>query len=289
MKTGEQGKKELKNSLWKHGRIGIAIIIVGILLIIWGAPIQKLINSNKWFIILLAAGAILYVSWTEPVLFRDNKQNLRRTWYFVLIVGIVFLLKNNGFNTSYWQRYLYLTAMFIFVDLALFLTPTIKKFGGAEMETVQDIESINKQMQREIKKDQAKSEVFKSILARLQRDQLLKMDWDDPEEYRSDLESFLAIYGEQCMYEIMVFNDSIGETIPVQIETVLGIELKEEMAKSLTNDQIVEFDSQLVLIPFSHHLHPVVIAVLSQKESISQIDVAHIQDLSVIHTWQKTI
>ncbi|MGM7724643.1 type II toxin-antitoxin system SpoIISA family toxin [Metabacillus sp. Hm71] len=156
------------------------------------------------------------------------------------MIGIVVLFSESGFQTTNWQRYLYLAGIFIFVDLALFLTPTIKKFGGAEMETVQEIESINKQMQKEIKKIQSKSAVYTNILSRLQSDQLLKKEWTDIEEYRTDLEIFLNYYGEACMQEIIVFYDSVEETLPVQLRTVLGIELNKEQENMLENEQIVE-------------------------------------------------
>jgi hypothetical protein len=290
MKSEEQERKELRAKLVKHLLLIIIFsIIVGLIGHTWGTAIYSFIQSNKWLLLLFVTGSILYISWAEPVLFRDYKQSLRRTWYFVLIIGILILLKESGFEINSWQRYIYLTGMFIFVDLALFLTPTIKKFGGAEMETVEEIESINKQMQKEIKKIQSKSAVYTSILSRLQREQLLKKAWTDIEEYRSDLESFLNYYGEACMQEIIVFYDSVEETLPVQISTVLGIELNQEQSSKLENEQIVEIDTQQVLIPFSHQLHSVVIAVISQREPITQIDFDHIIDLSVIHTWQKKI
>lgn len=292
LKTSDKERKELIQSLIKHLVYILIISILGLIIwSIWGKSIEKFIQNKKWFLLLFVTSTVLYISWVMPVLFKEYKQNLRRTWYFVLIVGMLILLKESGFDTTNWQRYLYLAGMFIFVDLALFVTPTIKKLGGAEVENVSDIESINIIMQREIKRNEAKSELFQSILSRIQRELFLKKEWADSEEYRRDLENFLAAYGDSCMLQIYVFSNSVEEELPTQLGTVLGIHLNEEMVQKVTQEQIVEVQTHfhVALIPFSHQLHPVVIAVISEREPVPTIDVDHIINLSLIHTWQKEI
>jgi hypothetical protein len=288
MKTEEQERKEKIAMIRRHViRVLLFCIVFALILSKWGVQLQNYIQSHKWFLLLLVVGIILYISWAFPVFFRDYKQNLRRTWYFFLVIGVVLLLKESGFQTNDWQRYLYLTGMFIFVDLAFFLTPTIKKFGGTEMEMVQEVENINKEMQKALTKTKGRSKIYTSILSRVETEPFGTLDWSDGEDYRISLEDFLAYYGEACMQEITVLLKPNDGTFATQLSSVLGIELEQEQLDKLEKEEIVQLDTHQVLIPFSHQLHPVVIVVISQKEPLIQVDFDHIIDLAIIHTWYK--
>ncbi|MEH7121268.1 type II toxin-antitoxin system SpoIISA family toxin, partial [Neobacillus vireti] len=116
------------------------------------------------FILTGFSAVIVYISWGFKDFFANHKQNLRRTWYFFFIVGVVLLLNQTGLDAKDWQRYTLLAAMFIFVDLALFLTPSIKKIGGAEMEQINEVESVNEEMKKVIAQTQNRSLQFTYLL-----------------------------------------------------------------------------------------------------------------------------
>ncbi|CAM5220267.1 hypothetical protein UACE39S_05893 [Ureibacillus acetophenoni] len=145
-------KDWFKRETWTKKRIifltkitlPFVLLFCSILLnVLFGNQIISSIQDNKWSILITITFFILYTSWTFPEFFRKYNQNLRRTWYFFFILGSISLIYQSGFDIEEWQRYMLLAGMFIFVDLALFLTPSIKKIGGAEMEPIIEVESIN--------------------------------------------------------------------------------------------------------------------------------------------------
>ncbi|MED4676790.1 type II toxin-antitoxin system SpoIISA family toxin [Bacillus nitratireducens] len=271
-------------------KIIIPIILVIVLLIvkmIWGNSILSFTQKNKWLILTGFSALILYISWAFEDFFKKHKQNLRKTWYFFFIVGIVLLLNHTGFNVNEWQRYTLLAAMFIFVDLALFLTPSIKKIGGTEMEQINEVENVNEEMKKVIVQTQNRSLQFTDILDRMQISSFETQEWNEIESYRESLESFLCDYGETCRQDITVFKKDDDTYFKQEVGTILGVNLTEEQLKSIHNKVVVHIDKQTTLIPYLEKVFPVVISIESEKEHVLDIDIDYIINLSLIHSWLK--
>lgn len=270
-------------------KIVIPIILVIVMLIVkmkWGNSILSFTQENKWFILTGFSAVILYISWTFKDFFKNHKQNLRRTWYFFFIVGVVLLL-NTGFNVKEWQRYTLLAGMFIFVDLALFLTPSIKKIGGAEMEQINEVESVNEEMKKVIVQTQNRSLQFTDILDMMQISSFETQEWNEIESYWKSLEDFLDSYGETCRHDITVFKKDNDNYFKQEVGTVLGVNITEEQMKSINNKTVVHINKQTALIPYVDKVFPVVISIESEKEHVLDIDIDHIINLSLIHSWLK--
>ncbi|MGG0731605.1 type II toxin-antitoxin system SpoIISA family toxin [Bacillus paramycoides] len=271
-------------------KIVIPIISVMALLIVkmmWGTSILSFIQENKWFILTGFSACILYISWAFEDFFKNHKQNLRKTWYFFFIIGIVLLLNHTGFNVKEWQRYTLLAGMFIFVDLALFLTPSIKKIGGAEMEQINEVESVNEEMKKVIVQTQNRSLQFTDILDRMQIASFETQEWNEIESYRESLEDFLYSYGETCRQDITVFKKDNDNYFKQEVGTILGVNLTEEQLKSINDKIVVHINKQTTLIPYLEKVFPVVISIESEKEHVLDIDIDHIINLSLIHSWLK--
>ncbi|MGX9135930.1 type II toxin-antitoxin system SpoIISA family toxin [Rummeliibacillus sp. JY-2-4R] len=271
-------------------KIAFPIIVLLIAFFIkenWVNQITEFISINKWFLLIGMTTIILYISFVFPDIFRKYKQSLRRTWYFFFIFGIVLILKNSGFEEDQWRRYVLLGGMFIFVDLALFITPNIKKIGGTEIENIHEVESINDEMKKVIIQTKSRSKHFTSILDRIATEPFGTQSWNDMEEYRVSLEDFLYIYGEKCRENISVLCKTDTNQFVTELGITLGLELGEEELSKLDDENIVLIDNYTVLIPFTKLIHPVVIAIVSQNEPILQIDFNHIINLTIIHSWYK--
>ncbi|MGW5955747.1 type II toxin-antitoxin system SpoIISA family toxin [Bacillus mycoides] len=269
-------------------KIIIPIILVIVLLIvkmIWGNSILSFTQKNKWFILTGFSALILYISWAFEDFFKKHKQNLRKTWYFFFIVGVVLLLNHTGFDVKEWQRYTLLAGMFIFVDLALFLTPSIKKIGGAEMEQINEVENVNEEMKKVIVQTQNRSLQFTDILDMMQISSFETQEWNEIESYRESLEDFLYYYGETCRQDITVFKKDDDTYFKQEVGTILGVNLTEEQLKSINNKIVVHIDKQTTLIPYLEKVFPVVISIESEKEHVLDIDIDHIINLSLIHSW----
>jgi hypothetical protein len=287
-KGGESVEEPSREKTWIVWKI-IAPIAMMIVIFVLNAFLGKHIfifaQSDKWYLLIGFAAVMLYCSWAFPDFFRHYKQNLRRTWYFLFLLGIVFMLTDKGFHTADWQTYTLYAGMFIFVDLALFLTPTISKIGGTELGVVSEVENVNEEMKQVIVKTKSKSHLFTTILDRVDKSAFSKQDWTDIDDYRNSLESFLSTYGEECRQEITVICKKDDDTFQQDLGISLGVEIQEEQLEMLNEEIIVQLDTQIVLIPFTQKIHPVVIAVVSCKEPVLQIDFDYLINLAIIHTW----
>ena len=269
-------------------KIIIPIILVIVLLIVkelWGNSILSFTQVNKWIVLTGFCAVILYISWAFKDFFKKNQQNLRKTWYFIFIVGVVLLLNDTGFNVGEWKRYTLLAGMFIFVDLTLFLTPSIKKIGGAEMEQINEVESINEEMKKVIVQTQNRSLQFTDILDMMQISSFETQEWNEIESYQKSLEDFLYTYGETCRQNIIVFKKDNDSYFKQEVGTVLGVNLTREQIQTINDKTIVFINEQTVIIPYLDKVFPVVISIESEKEPVLDIDIDHIINLSLIHSW----
>ncbi len=280
-------KDKEEKLLLKISILIITLLTAFIVLGNWSNRIIVLIHENVWLLVIGIAIIILYISWIFPEFFREYKQSLRRTWYFFFIFGIVIILKENGFEEEQWRKYVLLGGMFIFVDLALLITPNIKKIAGTEIENINDVEMINDEMKKVIIQTKNRSKLFTTILDRIATEPFGTQFWKDIDEYCNSLEDFLTIYGEKCRLNMAVLSKENMEDFILEIGVNLGIELGPEGLSKLNNENIVQIDNHIVLIPFTKLVHPVVIAIESQKEPILQIDFDNIINLAVIHSWYK--
>ena len=231
------------------------------------------------------ASHIFYISWTFKDFYKKNQQNLRKTWYFFFIVGVVLLFNETGFDLNEWKRYTLLACMFIFVDLSLFLTPSIKKIGGAEMEQINEVESINDEMKKVIVQTQNRSLQFTEILDMMQISLFETQEWNEIESYQKSLEDFLFTYGEICRQNITVLKKDNDNYFKQEVGTVLGVNLTKEQLQSINDKTIVFINEQTVIIPYLDKVFPVVISIESEKEPVLDIDIDHIINLSLIHSW----
>ena len=263
----------------------ILVIVLFIVMKLWGDSIFSFTQENKWIILTGFCAAIVYISWAFKDFFRKNQQNLRKTWYFFFIVGVVLLLTDTGFNVEEWKLYTLLAGMFIFVDLSLFLTPSIKKIGGAEMEQINEVESINEEMKKVIVQTQNRSLQFTDILDMMQISSFETQEWNEIESYQKSLEDFLYTYGETCRQNITIFKKDNDNYFKQEVGTVLGVNLTNEQIESINDKTIVFFNEQTVIIPYLDKVFPVVISIESEKEPVLDIDIDHIINLSLIHSW----
>ncbi|PDZ39780.1 sporulation protein SpoIISA [Bacillus cereus] len=252
----------------------------------WAKTLLHFVEKQKWFILIGFSGLIVYASWAFPTFFRKYKQNLRRTWYFLFIIGIVLLLQDTGFDTKNWQRYTFLAGMFIFVDLALFLTPMIKKIGGAEVELINEVESINEEMQKIVTKMQTRSSQFTGVLTKIGEDLIKKEMWINSEAYREGLSFFLRYYKNDG-HTITVIRKEDEERFKQDIGTILGINLNKEQLEQLEQKNVVHLNNRTALIPYTEGNYHVVVHIISNKGPLIDIDIDHIVNLIVIHSWAK--
>lgn len=274
--------------LWKIG----GLIVILIMVYIFSDPISIFVMNHKWALLLTYVGLMLFVSWVFSNWFQYHIENLRRSWYFLFIIGIAMFLGEKGFEESQWAIFGMLVSMFIFVDLAIFLTPMISKIAGAEFvpKGVQHMERTNKNMKLAIEKTQSKSQVFTTFVSRVLPDQFGTTIWESSVEYRDSLELFMEPYAQECHQRIAVLNMPDIDTFIRELGSSLGIQLNEEQKTAISRGEFLEISKQVNLIPFHKpNLYPVVIVVMTDKDVIHQIDVSNILNIAMIHSWYQAI
>lgn len=274
--------------LWKIGSLVVILIIV----YVFSNPISVFVKNHKWELLLTYVGLMLFISWVFSNWFQYHIENLRRSWYFLFIIGIAMFLGEKGFEESQWAIFGMLVSMFIFVDLAIFLTPMISKIAGAEFvpKGVQHMERTNKNMKLAIEKTQSKSQVFTTFVSRVLPDQFGTTIWESSVEYRDSLELFMEPYAQECHQRIAVLNMPDINTFIRELGSSLGIQLNEEQKTAISNGEFLEISKQVNLIPFyKPNLYPVVIIVMTDKDVIHQIDVSNILNIAMIHSWYQAV
>ncbi|MFJ7852335.1 type II toxin-antitoxin system SpoIISA family toxin [Peribacillus frigoritolerans] len=279
-------KKMIGSTLLRRVSPLLLLLFLGFIGGLWANTLLHFVEKQKWFILIGFSGLIVYASWAFPAFFRKHKQNLRRTWYFLFILGIVMLLQDTGFDTRNWQRYTFLGGMFIFVDLALFLTPMIKKIGGAEVELINEVESINEGMQKIVTKMQTRSLQFTGVLTKIGEDLVKKETWISTAAYCERLDLFLGMYKNNG-HTITVIGKEDEESFKQDVGANLGINLKKEELEQLEQRNIVHVDNRTALIPHSEGNYHVVVCIISKKEPLIEIDIYHVVNLILIHSWEK--
>lgn len=282
-------QKNPKISLkWKLLSPVMAIPILILAYLWFGTNVLSFILTFKWVILIGVAGTILYVNWLFPDWVKLNKQNIRRSWYFLLMIGIVFIFQSNGFNPMQWQRYSLLAIFFIFVDLALILTPAVVKIGGTELGAVNEVESVNEEIKKTIVQTKHKSQSYTQLIDLIDKKEFGKQSWNDIEEYMYSLEEFLNSYGQKCRQDIKVYSKDDNAAFINDVGTNSGVEIGDTDLKLLSEKTIVQTEKENAIIPFSK-LYEVFIIVVSEKEPVHQIDFDHIINLSIIHTWYQQV
>ncbi|HBI04034.1 MAG TPA: hypothetical protein DDY49_08410 [Paenibacillaceae bacterium] len=269
---------------WKIGSLVAILIIV----YLFSDPISVFVKNHKWELLLTYVGLMLFISWVFSNWFQYHIENLRRSWYFLFIIGIAMFLGEKGFEESQWAIFGMLVSMFIFVDLAIFLTPMISKIAGAEFvpKGVQHMERTNKNMKLAIEKTQSKSQVFTTFVSRVLPDQFGTTIWESSVEYRDSLELFMEPYAQECHQRIAVLSIPDLDTFIRELGSSLGIQLNEEQKTTISNGEFLEISKQMNFIPFHKpNLYPVVIVVMTDKDVIHQIDVSNILNIAMIHSW----
>ncbi|GIO24140.1 type II toxin-antitoxin system SpoIISA family toxin [Oceanobacillus sp. J11TS1] len=266
--------------------IPISVLLFVYISVSYGSGIISFFQSNKWTLLICFILVIVLISWLFPSYFKNHKQNLRRTWYFLFIIGIVLIISGIGFDQEHWQKYALLAGMFIFVDLTIFLTPNIKKIGGAEIEKINEVENINEEMKKTIIQTKNKGKQFTSILNRIDYSLFKSLEWDI-EEYCSSLTEFLSSYGDICNQNIIALNVEEKDEKLWDELGIMGLELSKSNKENLNKNNVVQLDNYTALIPFNDLVFPVVILIKSNRDSILQIDFDHVINLVLIHSWYK--
>ncbi|WP_026677121.1 type II toxin-antitoxin system SpoIISA family toxin [Fictibacillus gelatini] len=234
-------------------------------------------------ILLFIIGMVIFYGRKEEV-FLKKKQLFRRIWYLFLIIAFICYFMVNGLDLKLWRDMLIIVSMFIFVDIAIFLTPSISKIWGAEL-ILDEVVKTSKELEEKVTSTNAKIDLFSDILGRINTDDLKSISWKTEDDYIDDLQSFLQVYSNQCFQEVYVINYQ-NKVEVVQSTRILGFHLENAHLESLEETGIIQIDDQIAIMLIKI-VYPVIIIAKAQQKSIQDVDFVNLINMATIHSWHK--
>lgn len=258
----------------------IGLSVVSILFTV-GMYIMKFI----WLIPMMFLIYSMYLIWFKKDYFDGLIYKLRKTWYFLLVIALGIHFITTGFNAKEWKDFIMYVSAFVFVDLAIFQTPTISKLWGAEFGSLQKIVENTKELQNEIHIGSARSELFIEMIERVDVDALRNVTWSTPREYFDSLELFLDSYCDSIDQVIEVYDASDTLLFVNKMKNKYNIDFTEEQLNGLRKiGNPVQLNESQLLYSFNE-IYPIIIFVKAKKSAIHQVDIANLYSMSLLHTW----
>lgn len=263
----------------------------------------------------------LFLSFINTDKYVENLQMLRRFFYAIFVVGISIGLMLEKINLEDWKQLLELTALFVFIDLAVFQTPDILKIWNAEFKHDNYIRKIIKKNEEIISYNSQKVECFTDIVLNKSSNYLnnipLHHEFDD---YKEDLKTFLEFYTGTFQINVAIFefenrlNENTEELHSnfnnldikqafTRIEqcynkVIEDGEWKEFLVQELLNGKAIELqnkkevsssdnlnDKKVFIIPFYGKDYDILIGISSKFIEVDGIDASHILNLTQIYDW----
>lgn len=220
---------------------------------------------------------------------------LRKGLYTILILSLLIGFLTKEINYDDWQSLLKLLAIFIFVDLTIFQTPSITKFGTAEFKHGDEIRENTIKNEKRIKHMNKKASVFSIIVQEIE---VSLYDFTS-EAYVKKLTEFVERYTKEFDFSIKIYpiiqtphaieeKNDIEQSLSKMENTFnITFDKKSDIQEQLFNAQVYSFnDSRHAVIPIYGEKHSVLILISANQEGIIEIDTTNIINLATIFNWE---
>lgn len=238
----------------------------------------------------------------KPSIFDLHLKNFRRSLYtlFVLCLGIGIIA--GGINITNWTYILSLTAIVVFIDLSVLLTPSILKIWQAEFITGSEF------LEATIKENE---KIQRATVTKVEHMSLLVQDAiyyfeqkpvpENGEEYERELKNYLVLYCEEFGLSVDInqyeADDSIDLDISVRerikqklirIDHIHNFDFNQQLLQSFTDsifnlEVITLEDHDALLIPIHLQMYNFIIVLKKDKGIPIEVDGVHIANLVHIY------
>jgi hypothetical protein len=245
----------------------------------------------------------------DPEKFTDDIWKLRKVLYvlFLIVISIGIVLGYVDFRD--WKILLQLTAIIIFVDLAVFQTPSITKIWNAEFQHRSKIEKTIEVNVEFIASTGMKLQIFSDAIKKTE-------DYFDPistipnnwNSYQRELKRYLSLYTSEFRFRLELFPFQLGvdeaetrqriDRAFSQLETLFLYEvddtpgkenqpgLRTQTLNSLANGvgSIIEKD-KLIVIPIFSQRNSLMGIRANDASRIDEVDITNIVNMVRIFDW----
>ncbi|ULO07156.1 type II toxin-antitoxin system SpoIISA family toxin [Paenibacillus sp. 19GGS1-52] len=319
----------LKGSKW--GRIvGISIAVTFLAILLgWGYQHINWTTVNPWiykaqkfyknggdvYFGLFFTTFIIYLIYEvlkfrkDPERFTEDVWKIRKTYYVMYLV-----LAATGFIAGYlsfrdWKTMTQLTAFVVFVDLAVFQTPSITKIWSAEFQHRGKIEKVIEGNVEFINstaiKFQAFSDVIKQTESYFSPITVIPQNWN---AYQKELKQYVGLYTSKFRFrlELFPFKVEVDETHTKdnlrnalnRLEILFFHEIDDTptignepsyrtcvVEKLMSGEGVVLETDKLVIVPIFQKKNLLIGLRSSDGSKIDEIDITNIINLSTIFHW----
>lgn len=245
--------------------------------------------------------SILAYYWVNAVQYLNNLGLIRKTFYvlYLILLSIGVMVGKVDYNN--WKLLTELTVMIVFVDLAVFQTPNILKFGRAEFQHSDEIRKTIQENTEIILQNIKKVEKFSSVIQETDEFFDQKNLPTSQQEYKNLLEEYLKLYTQTFDFSLSFFffplpmdEENKKNDVKKQIENI-GIrhrkdfseEEKENMLNMFLDGKIIHIEkNKLVAIPYYGIFYGMIITLEAKDVHVDMIDASHIANLVYIFDLQ---
>ncbi|MEH7611665.1 type II toxin-antitoxin system SpoIISA family toxin, partial [Gottfriedia acidiceleris] len=245
---------------------------------------------------------VLAFYWMDSKSFHNNLGRIRRTYYtlYLIVMAIGVITSNLDFKN--WKLLTEISALVVFIDLAVFLCPNILKIWSAEFKYEDEVREALTESKRMILKSAKKAENFSKVI----QETVVYFDNkplpQSTEEYVNQLSEYLKLYSDTfgMAISIFIFDSPISEEdkknkIQSQI-TKMSIrhainfstieEDKTNMIKSFSNGEtIILKEEKLISIPYFGNYYSMIVTLEAGDVAVDGIDASYISNLLYIFDW----
>ena len=238
----------------------------------------------------------------KPALFDLNLKNFRRCLYTLFVISMGIGILSDGIDITNWKYILSLTAIVVFIDLSILLTPSILKIWQAEFLTGSEFLEATIKENEKIQRAMVTKVEYMSVMV---QDAIYYFEQvtipEQSEEYIKGLNTYLSQYCEEfgLSFDIIQYegdesidlDQSIRENIRqklIRIDHIHNFGFKQQLlpvyADSLFHLEVITLeDHDALLIPV-HLLSYNFIIVLKKGKGIPiEVDGIHIANLVHIY------
>lgn len=275
-------------------------------------------NTIFFSIVLLGLIISMIIYWLKPDKYIENLQAFRKFFYLIFVVGVAVGIIVGEIKTNDWQTLLQLTALFVFIDIAVFQTPDILKIWNAEFQQSNHVKQIIKANDEivgyHIKKVSCFTDIVNQTTNGYFNQKTVPVNW---RQYKDELRTYLNLYADTFQLHISIFEFDVTDdrnrlktTLTYAFDraelcynkSIEDSEWKETIVQTLLKGNGLEFKTSkdekyelvggtnqtVYLVPYFGAKYNCLIGIHSKLVNVDVMDGSHILNLSQIFDWYMT-
>lgn len=244
----------------------------------------------------------------------ENIQGIRKIHYALFLIFIIIGMIIGELDVNNWKLLGAILAVSVFVDLAVFQTPNILKFGNAEFEQFSFVRKTLR-MNEELMNQQAnKVERFTDIVNLTSLYFQNKYQPTQWRQYKDDIRDYLNLYADTFQFHIAIFEfdnepDSTRRRVLIEdavrrVELCYNKKIEDEESRNKIIDTLNDGSSlpfidkgedkssyfakdkkQIYVVAYYGDKYNMLIGISSDIVNLDGVDASHILNMAQIFDW----